>query len=52
MPLEKCSRQIWDIVETEQPKIRYAIVQNKFLNWTLPMLLRQRALDNFFQKMM
>ena len=52
MPLEKCSRQIGDIFETERPKIRYAIVQNKFLKWTLPTLLPQRALDSFFKKMM
>ncbi len=52
MPLEKCSRQIGDIFETERPKIRYAIVQNKFLKWTLPTLLPQRALDKFFKKMM
>jgi NAD(P)-dependent dehydrogenase (short-subunit alcohol dehydrogenase family) len=52
MPLEECSRQIGDIFETEKPKIRYAIVQNKFFNWTLPMLLPQRALDNFFKKLM
>ncbi|MBI5912181.1 MAG: SDR family oxidoreductase [Betaproteobacteria bacterium] len=52
MPLEKCSRQIGDIFETERPKIRHAIVQNRFFKWTLPMLLPQRALDKFFKKMM
>ena len=52
MPLEKCSRQIGDIFETERPKTRYAIVQIKFFSWTLPTLLPQRALDNFFKKMM
>jgi NAD(P)-dependent dehydrogenase (short-subunit alcohol dehydrogenase family) len=52
MSLEECSRQIGDIFEAEKPKIRYAIVQNKFMNWTLPMLLPQRALDNFFRKLL
>jgi NAD(P)-dependent dehydrogenase (short-subunit alcohol dehydrogenase family) len=52
MSLEECSRQIGDIFDAEKPKIRYAIVQNKFMNWTLPMLLPQRALDNFFKKLM
>ncbi len=52
MPLEECSRQIGDIFETEKPKIRYAIVQNKFFKWTVPTLLPQRALDNFFKKLM
>ena len=52
MPLEECARQIGDIFETEKPKIRYAIVQNKFFKWTLPMLLPQRTLDKFFKKLM
>ncbi|MEK7438791.1 MAG: SDR family oxidoreductase [Pseudomonadota bacterium] len=52
MPLEECSRQIGDIFETEKPKIRYAIVQNKFLKWTLPMLLPQGARDRVLEKMM
>jgi len=52
MPLDQCSRQIGDIFESVKPKIRYAIVQNKFFSWTLPTLLPQRALDNFFKKMM
>lgn len=52
MPLEECSRQIADIFETEKPKIRYAIVQSKFLKWTLPLLLSQRARDNFLKTMM
>ncbi len=52
MPLETCSRQIADIFETEKPRIRYAIVRNKFLNWTLPTLLPQGALDKYFKKLM
>jgi NAD(P)-dependent dehydrogenase (short-subunit alcohol dehydrogenase family) len=52
MPLEECSRQIGDIFEAEKPKIRYAIVQNKFFRWTLPTLLPQGALDNYFKKLM
>lgn len=52
MALEKCSRQIVDIFEVEKPKARYALVQSKFLNWWLPMLLPQAALDKFFMKVM
>ena len=52
MPLGECSRQIGDIFETPKPQIRYAIVRNKFFSWTLPLLLPQRALDNYFKKMM
>jgi NAD(P)-dependent dehydrogenase (short-subunit alcohol dehydrogenase family) len=52
MPLEECSRQIADIYETEAPKTRYAVVQGKFFNWTLPTLLPDTAVDNFFKKFM
>jgi short-subunit dehydrogenase len=52
MPLEECSRRIADIFETEKPKTRYALVQKKFQSWTLPQLLPDRVIDNFFKKMM
>lgn len=52
MPLEECSRQIADIFETEKPRIRYAIVQNKFFKWTLPMLVPQGARDMVLKKLM
>jgi NADP-dependent 3-hydroxy acid dehydrogenase YdfG len=32
--------------------IGYGVAQNKFVNWTLPMLLPQRALDYIFKKLM
>lgn len=52
MSLDECSRQIAVIFETPKPKVRYAIVQNKFFNWTLPTMLPQRVLDDYFVKMM
>ena len=52
MPLEECSRQIGVIFESEKPNMCYAIVQNKFFNWTLPTLLPQSAMDNYFKKQM
>ncbi len=52
MPLEECSRQIGDIFETERPEIRYAVVQNKFLKWTLPMLVPQSLRDKVLRKLM
>jgi short-subunit dehydrogenase len=52
MPLEQCSRQIGDIFESEDPKVRYAIVQDKFFNWTLPLLLPQGIMDSFIRKLM
>jgi len=51
MTLEECSRQIADIFETEKPKTRYAIVENKFFNWTLPTHLPDRTIDRYFEKL-
>jgi NAD(P)-dependent dehydrogenase (short-subunit alcohol dehydrogenase family) len=50
MPLEECSKKIADIMEMAKPQTRYALVQNKFKNWTLPSLFSDKAVDNFFLK--
>jgi NAD(P)-dependent dehydrogenase (short-subunit alcohol dehydrogenase family) len=51
MPLDKCSKIIADVFENPKPKTRYSIVEGKFLNWTLPTLLPDRAVDNYFKKL-
>jgi NAD(P)-dependent dehydrogenase (short-subunit alcohol dehydrogenase family) len=50
MPLQECSRQMADIFETDKPKARYAIVQGKFKNWTLPRLMPDKYLDDLYLK--
>ena len=50
--LEAFSRQLADILEKDEPEIRYALVKDKFKNWTLPRLLGERAMDDFFKKML
>jgi NAD(P)-dependent dehydrogenase (short-subunit alcohol dehydrogenase family) len=50
MPLHECSRRIADIFEIEKPKTRYAIVQNKFQNWILPLVLPDRLGDRLILK--
>ncbi len=52
MPLDVFSKRLADIFETPKPKTRYAIVQGEFANWTLPRLLPERMVDNFFKKLM
>jgi NAD(P)-dependent dehydrogenase (short-subunit alcohol dehydrogenase family) len=52
MPLEECSQQIGDIYEASKPKRRYVIAKNRFLYWTLPMLMPQGAMDYAYKKMM
>lgn len=50
MALDECSRRIAGIFETEKPKTRYALVQNKFQHWILPLLLPDRIVDRFYLK--
>ncbi len=50
MALDECSRRIADIFETEKPKTRYAIVQNKLKDWILPLLLPDRVVDRLTLK--
>ena len=50
MTSAECSRRIADIFETEKPKTRYAIVQNKFKDWILPLLLPDRVVDRITLK--
>jgi len=50
MPLEECSQKIANILETSKPKVRYAIVKDKFKNWTIPLMMPQRLVDRFFLK--
>lgn len=51
MPLDVFSKRLADIFETPKPKTRYAIVQGRFANWTLPRLLPDRMMDNYFRKL-
>jgi len=46
----ECARRIADIFEKEKPKTRYALVQNKFKNWILPLMLPDSVLDRFISK--
>jgi hypothetical protein len=39
-------------LSTAKPKARYAVVPQRFKNWTLPRLLPERMLDNFLAKQM
>jgi short-subunit dehydrogenase len=50
MTVQECSRRIADIFETEKPKTRYSIVQNKLKDWVLPLLLPERVVDRLTLK--
>jgi hypothetical protein len=39
-------------LSTAKPKARYAVVPQRFKNWTLPRLLPTRMLDSYLAKQM
>ena len=45
LSIDYLGEQIVTIHETARPRIRYALVPNKLLGWTIPRLLPDRALD-------
>lgn len=50
LPAEKMGELVWHVLTTAKPKVRYAIVPQKFKNWTLPRLLPKRLFDNLIAK--
>ncbi|WP_299459973.1 SDR family oxidoreductase [uncultured Microscilla sp.] len=51
LTVEYLGKRIARIFEKRTPKTRYAIVPQKFKNWTLPRLLPDRVIDGFFKKL-
>jgi hypothetical protein len=51
LEIEKFSQRLLKIFELNHPKTRYAIVKNKFMNWTLPRMIPNRISDKFFAKL-
>ena len=47
---EKAAKIIFRIFERSRPKVRYALVNQRFKNWILPGLLPNRVLDKFVRK--
>jgi len=47
---EDFGKQLADIVENKKPKVRYAMVYNKFYNWFLPLYIPVRTLDKIIGK--
>jgi NAD(P)-dependent dehydrogenase (short-subunit alcohol dehydrogenase family) len=45
MPAERIGEAIYHALTAPKPKVRYAVVANKFVNWTLPRLLPKRVVD-------
>jgi NAD(P)-dependent dehydrogenase (short-subunit alcohol dehydrogenase family) len=49
-PPEKIGEVVHVALTTARPKVRYAVVPQRLVNWTLPMLLPKRLLDKMIGK--
>src|SRR6202051_2631972 len=52
LPPERLGEAVHVALTTAKPKARYAVVPQRFKNWTLPRLLPTRLLDAYLAKMM
>ncbi len=50
LPPERIGEAIFLALTTPKPKVRYAVVPEKFVNWTLPSLLPKRTIDGIMAK--
>lgn len=47
---ETVGETIWQALTVRRPRVRYAPVPNKLMNWTLPMLLPRRVVDRMIAR--
>ena len=52
LPPERLGEAVHIALTTAKPKARYAVIPQRFKNWTLPGLLPTRMLDNYLAKQM
>jgi NAD(P)-dependent dehydrogenase (short-subunit alcohol dehydrogenase family) len=45
LPVERLGEAIHHALTAPKPRARYAVLRNRFVNWTLPLLLPKRVLD-------
>ncbi len=50
LPPERIGEAIHRALTTPSPRVRYAVVPNRFFNWTLPMLLPKRVVDRLIAR--
>jgi hypothetical protein len=51
-PPERVGEAIWKALSARRPRTRYAVVQGRFVNWTLPNALPLRLLDRMVARVM
>ena len=52
LPADRIGEVVYTALTTARPRVRYAVVPDKFRNWTLPRLLPVRTLDRLIGKQM
>jgi short-subunit dehydrogenase len=52
LPPERLGEAVYVALSTAKPKARYAVIPQRFKNWTLLRLLPVRMFDNFIAKQM
>ena len=50
LPPEEIARTIYRALTASKPRVRYAVVPQRFKNWTVPMLLPKRVVDRLIGK--
>jgi NAD(P)-dependent dehydrogenase (short-subunit alcohol dehydrogenase family) len=50
LPAEQVAQLLLDILKAKHPKVRYAPVPNKIINWIIPNLLPKRWIDKLIAK--
>ena len=50
LPPERIGEAVHVTLTTRRPKARYAVIPQRFKNWTLPRLLPTKMLDGIFAK--
>ena len=50
LPPERIGKAVWMALTKDRPRARYAVVPQRFRNWTLPMLLPKRSIDRLIAK--
>jgi NAD(P)-dependent dehydrogenase (short-subunit alcohol dehydrogenase family) len=50
LPVERLGEAIHHALTTPKPRPRYAVLRNRFFNWTLPLLLPKRVVDRMIAK--
>ena len=50
LPAERIGEAIHHALTVAKPRVRYAVVPNRFFNWTLPMTLPKRVVDRLLAK--